>query len=69
MSGRAIFADEDVYAGYKKRRHADEHVKDALLPLKVPKQVIDIFSRALAFDPKKRLAKVDELSAELQQAI
>jgi serine/threonine-protein kinase len=69
MSGRAIFADEDVYAGYKKRRHADEHVKDALVPLKVPKQVIDVLSRALAFDPKKRLGKVDELSAELQQAI
>jgi serine/threonine-protein kinase len=68
MSGRAIFADEDVYAGYKKRRHADEHVKNALLPLKVPAQVIDILSRALAFDPKKRLAKVEELSAELQAA-
>src|SRR5687768_1566150 len=36
MSGRAIFADEDVYAGYKKRRHADEHVRDALAPLKIP---------------------------------
>jgi serine/threonine-protein kinase len=69
MSGRAIFADEDVYAGYKKRRHADEHVKDALRPLDVPRQVIDVLCRALAFDPKKRLPKVDELSAELQAAI
>lgn len=69
MSGRAIFADEDVYAGYKKRRHADEHVKDALRPLEVPRQVIDVLCRALAFDPKKRLPKVDELSAELQSAI
>lgn len=69
MSGRAIFADEDVYAGYKKRRHADDHVKDALVPLKVPRPVIEILSRALAFDPKKRLAKVEELSAELQAAI
>ena len=69
MSGRAIFADEDVYAGYKKRRHADEHVRDALRPLDVPRQVIDILSRALAFDPKKRLPKVEDLSAELQSAI
>jgi hypothetical protein len=69
MSGRAIFADEDVYAGYKKRRHADEHVKDALRPLDVPRQVVDVLCRALAFDPKKRLPKVDELSAELQAAI
>ena len=30
LSGKAIFADEDVYAGYKKRRHADELVREAL---------------------------------------
>jgi serine/threonine-protein kinase len=68
MSGRAIFADEDVYAGYKKRRHADDHVKDALRPLDIPRSVIEILSRALAFDPKKRLPKVEDLSAELQSA-
>jgi eukaryotic-like serine/threonine-protein kinase len=69
LSGKAIFADEDVYAGYKKRRHADELVKETLGPLGVPRAVIDVMSRALAFDPKKRLAKVDALSAELQSAI
>src|SRR3954469_17828049 len=63
LSGRAIFADEDVYAGYKKRRHADEHVREALAPLKIPAAVIDVMSRALAFDPKKRLQKVEEMSA------
>src|SRR5215470_5786341 len=66
LSGKPIFADEDVYAGYKKRRHADELVKEALAPLKMPRPVIDVLCRALAFDPKKRLAKVDELAAELQ---
>ena len=65
LSGKAIFADEDVYAGYKKRRHADEHVREALKPLGISKKVIDLFIHALAFDPKKRLAKVDELAAEL----
>lgn len=69
LSGRAIFADEDVYAGYKKRRHADELVKETLAPLKVPKSVIDVLSRALAFDPKKRVPRVDELAAELQAAL
>jgi serine/threonine-protein kinase len=69
LSGRAIFADEDVYAGYKKRRHAEDLVREALQPLKVPRRVIDVLSRALVFDPKKRLAKVDELSAELQSAL
>src|SRR6188508_2336194 len=37
LSGKAIFADEDVYAGYKKRRHGDEHVRDALRPLGISK--------------------------------
>ena len=68
LSGRAIFADEDVYAGYKKRRHADENVREALAPLKIAKQVIDILSHALAFDPKKRIPKVEDFAAELQQA-
>jgi serine/threonine-protein kinase len=69
MSGKAIFADEDVYAGYKKRRHADELVRETLGPLKTPRVVIDVLIKALAFDPKKRLTKVDELSNELQTAL
>ena len=69
LSGRAIFADEDVYAGYKKRRHADDHVRDALGPLGIPRSVVDVLCRALAFDPKKRLARVDELSAELATSL
>ncbi|MFN0246493.1 MAG: serine/threonine protein kinase [Kofleriaceae bacterium] len=69
LSGKAIFADEDVYAGYKKRRQADELVSDALKPLGVSKKVQDILTKALAFDPKKRTAKVDELRAQLDHAI
>jgi serine/threonine-protein kinase len=65
LSGKAIFADEDVYAGYKKRRHADDHIKDALKPLGLSKKVIELFTRALAFDPKKRLSKVDDFATEL----
>jgi serine/threonine-protein kinase len=69
LSGKAIFADEDVYAGYKKRRQADELVREALRPLGVSKMVIELLSKALAFDPKKRLANVDELALELQTAL
>jgi serine/threonine protein kinase len=67
LTGKAIFADEDVYAGYKKRRHADELVKETLLPLGLPHGLIGVLSRALAFDPKKRLLRVDELATELMQ--
>ena len=69
LSGKAIFADEDVYVGYKKRRHADDLVKDALLPLKVPRAVIALLTKALAFDPKKRIPKIDTLAAELADAL
>jgi serine/threonine-protein kinase len=65
LSGTAIFADEDVYAGYKKRRHADEHVRAILEPFGIPRAVVEVMVRALAFDPKKRLAKVDELAQHL----
>ncbi|MGE3767163.1 MAG: serine/threonine protein kinase [Kofleriaceae bacterium] len=69
LSGKAIFADEDVYAGYKKRRHADELVREALKPLGISKKVQDILVKALAFDPKKRISKVDELQTLLVDAI
>jgi len=69
LSGKAIFADEDVYAGYKKRRHADELIRDAIKPLGVSNQVIQLLTKALAFDPKKRILKVDEFSTELAAAI
>jgi serine/threonine protein kinase len=69
LSGKAIFADEDVYAGYKKRRHADELVKDALLPQKVPKQAIALITKALAFDPKRRLESVEQLQQGLLAAL
>jgi serine/threonine protein kinase len=65
LSARAIFADEDVYAGYKKRRHADELVRDTLRPLGISASVIALLSRALAFDPKQRPTSVEELSGPL----
>lgn len=69
LSGKAIFADEDVYAGYKKRRHAEELVEGALAPLGVPGAAIRVLSRALAFDPKKRLTRVEDLATDLANAL
>lgn len=69
LSGKAIFADEDVYAGYKKRRHAENLIRDTLVPLGVPAQVIALLTKALAFDPKKRLATVEELAAGLAAVV
>ena len=69
LTGKAIFADEDVYAGYKKRRHADDLVKETLVSFDLPRGLAGVFARALAFDPKKRLSKVDDLATELQQVL
>jgi serine/threonine protein kinase len=67
LSGKAIFAEEDVYAGYKKRRHSDDLVREALKPHDVPKNIVKLLSKALAFDPKQRLSNVDELARELSE--
>ncbi|MBA3501770.1 MAG: protein kinase, partial [Deltaproteobacteria bacterium] len=69
LSGKAIFADEDVYAGYKKRRHADNLIREALLPHKIPADAIALLTKALAFDPKKRLTTVEELANGLAAAL
>ena len=58
LSGKAIFADEDVYAGYKKRRHADNLVRETLLPVGVPRGLVNVLAHALAFNPKKRILRV-----------
>jgi hypothetical protein len=65
LTGKAIFADEDVYAGYKKRRSAEQLVRETLGPIGTPEPVIAVLSRALAFDPKQRPTKVEELSGPL----
>ncbi len=69
LSGRAIFADEDVYAGYRKRRHGGDLVVAALQPLDVPLAAIEVLAKALAFDPKHRLARVEDLAQELAAAV
>ena len=68
LSGKAIFADEDVYAGYRKRRHAGELVAAALAPCDVPAAAIEVLSKALAFDPRDRLPSVDDLAQQLTAA-
>lgn len=68
LTGKAIFSDEDVYAGYKKRRHWDSLVRDALVPLPVPPAFIAVLSRALAFDPKDRTGKISTFAADMAQA-
>jgi len=74
LSGKAIFADEDVYAGYRKRRNATDLVATALKPIDLPSgvparvRVIDVLAKALAFDPASRLASVEELARQLDAA-
>ena len=69
LSGKAIFAEEDVYAGYRKRRHGGDLAAAALQPFDVPAAVIQVLATALAFDPKQRLARIDDLAQQLTAAV
>jgi serine/threonine-protein kinase len=69
LSGKAIFADEDVYAGYRKRRQGDKLLREALEPLEVPEPVIQLLARAIAFDPKQRLGDVEAMARDLAAAV
>jgi eukaryotic-like serine/threonine-protein kinase len=68
LSGRAIFADEDVYLGYKKRRTAPDLVRETLAPFNVPKSVVAMLGTAIAFDPTRRLAGIEQLASGLAAA-
>ncbi|HEY4180777.1 MAG TPA: protein kinase [Kofleriaceae bacterium] len=69
LTGRAIFADEDVYAGYKKRRNADEIVRDALRSTEAGPATAELLIKALSFDPTKRLTKVDLFHVALKDLL
>jgi len=69
LSGTAIFADEDVYAGYRKRRLGDKLVREALEPFDVPAPLVQLLARALAFEPAQRLGDVEAMARELAAAI
>jgi len=69
LSGKAIFADEDVYAGYRKRREGDKLLREALDPLELPDPVILLLAKALAFDPRQRLGNVEALASGLAIAL
>lgn len=65
LTGKAIFAEEDVYAGYRKRRQAEQPIHDALSAIGAPRALIALLTRALTFDPKQRTARIEDLAAEL----
>ncbi|HEY4057081.1 MAG TPA: protein kinase [Kofleriaceae bacterium] len=69
LTGRAIFADEDVYAGYKKRRQADEIVRDVLRSTEAGPATSELLIKALAFDPTKRMTKVDAFHTALKDLL
>ncbi len=68
LSSQAVFADEDVYAGYKRRRDGGAEARAALSHLSVPSALVDALARALAFEPGERYRSIEELAAELQYA-
>jgi serine/threonine-protein kinase len=69
LTGKAIFAEDDVYAGYRKRRHGGELAASALQPFEVPAAAIDVLAKALAFDPKQRLPRIEDLAHQLAEAL
>ena len=68
LSGRAIFADDDLYEGYRKRRHSDALVADALAGRELPEAVIGLLTRALRFHPDERPADADDFGLALNDA-
>jgi eukaryotic-like serine/threonine-protein kinase len=68
LTGKAIFSDEDVYAGYKKRRQSETLVGEALGALVLPSGFTAVLAHALAFDPKERTTRIADFSSQLSQA-
>ncbi|MBL8624630.1 MAG: serine/threonine protein kinase [Myxococcales bacterium] len=68
LTGRAIFADDDLYEGYRKRRHSDELVAEALAAVELPAPARDLLARALRFHPDERPDDATLFGVELAEA-
>jgi serine/threonine-protein kinase len=65
LTANPIFACDDVYDGYKKRRHADELLADAFATFQYPHAVVETLSHALAFAPEDRMPRIGDLIGAL----
>ncbi len=68
LTGRAIFADDDVYEGYRKRKSADSIIDLALEPLGLPREVIELLIAAASFEPMLRPQEAGEFGLALADA-
>jgi serine/threonine protein kinase len=68
LTGNPIFACDDVYEGYRKRRHPMNLLRDAFAPFDVPQEAIDVLARALSFAPEDRMHTIAELIGALEEA-
>ena len=68
LTGNPIFACDDVYEGYRKRRNPAGLIRDAFATFDPPDEVIGVLVKAIAFAPEDRLAKIGDLVAALSEA-
>lgn len=68
VSGVAIFADEDVYEGYRKRQSSDELVAEALAPLELAPAGVELLAQALRFHPDERPGDASAFAVALREA-
>jgi serine/threonine protein kinase len=68
LTGRAIFTDDDVYEGYRKRKSAASIVEMALEPLELPRAAITLLQQATSFEPAVRPQRAAEFGIALSEA-
>jgi eukaryotic-like serine/threonine-protein kinase len=68
LTGRAIFTDDDVYEGYRKRKSAASIVENALEPLVLPRNAVELLQQATCFEPSQRPQKAAEFGLALAEA-
>jgi serine/threonine-protein kinase len=68
LTGRAIFTDDDVYEGYRKRKSAASIVDLALDPLGLPRAAVALLQQATNFEPTMRPQQVSEFGLELAES-
>jgi serine/threonine protein kinase len=69
LSGRLVFLEPDPSDAYRRRKYARDVVANALEPINLPAQAVELLLDACNFDPRERVQSALEFGGSLEQAL
>jgi len=69
LSGRLVFLEPDPSDAYRRRKYARDVVANALEPINLPAEAVELLLDACNFDPRERVQSALQFGRSLEQAL